>query len=187
MQKSRCILGAKTTIILPPIRISKIVFYSNCVHWDYRQYQAPFSRKEYIIWIFIDFKNAFDTVDHEIILRKLHCYGFTVANGVQSDIGFVKCGVLKGSVLGTLFFKLCINDIYRAVGCNAVSLFADDKINFVLFHMKNKRAPNDFDSIQTNHMTTRMVKIVNYLGLVMDKHFYWNAHANFVCASLVKY
>ena len=31
-----------------------------------------------------------------------------------------------GSVLGPLFFLLYINDIHRAVGCNAVRLFADD-------------------------------------------------------------
>ena len=92
----------------------------------------------------IDFKRGFDTVDHEIMLRKLDCYGirghtnmlfrsylinerqFTVANAVQSDIGFVKFGVPQGSVLGPLFFLLYINDIYRAVGCNAVRLFADD-------------------------------------------------------------
>ena len=53
--------------------------------------------------------------------------------------------------------------------------------------MKNKPVPNDFDSIQTNHMTIRRVTIVNYLGLVIDENLYWNAHADFVCASLVKY
>ena len=100
--------------------------------------------RNYVIGILIYFKKAFDAVDHEIMLRKLYCYGirghantffrsyltnkrqFTVANGVQSDIGFVKCGVPQGSVLGPWYFLLYINDIYRAVGCNAVRIYADD-------------------------------------------------------------
>ena len=51
---------------------------------------------------------------------------YTVVNGVTSDFEYVKYGVPQGSVLGPLFFLLYINDIYRASGCNAVRLFADD-------------------------------------------------------------
>ena len=51
---------------------------------------------------------------------------YTVINGVKSDFESVKYDVPQGSVLGPLFFLLYIYDIYRAIGCNAVILFADD-------------------------------------------------------------
>ena len=143
MQKTRCIFGAKQ-IFCHQYGFRKLYSTAMALIEITDNIKCLLDERNDVIRIFIDFKKAFDTVDHEIILRKFDCYGirghanifsrsylinrrqFTVANGVQSDIGFVKCGVPQGSVLGPLFFLLYINDIYRAVGCNAARIFADD-------------------------------------------------------------
>ena len=56
--------------------------------------------------IYIDLSKAFDTLNIDILLYKLHYNGIT-------DIGFneIKTGAPQGSILGHLLFTIYINDL----------------------------------------------------------------------------
>ena len=99
--------------------------------------------------VYLDLQKAFDSVSHDVLLRKLHVYGvrgiiydwfksylsdryqFTCLGKVNSDIYCNRFGVPQGSVLGPLLFLVYVNDIGNSVPDAKVKLFADDTNLFV--------------------------------------------------------
>ena len=83
--------------------------------------------------VYVDFKKAFDTVNHEFLLNKLNHYGIrgtelqwfktylkgrqqhTKVNSSSSKNAYINYGVPQGSVLDPLLFLTCINDFNKAI------------------------------------------------------------------------
>ena len=147
------------------------------------QINQSFEKNEFTLVVFADLSKAFDTVDHQILFKKLEYYGIAGNNlrwfenslkGRQQFISFennstkkvtMTCGVPQGSILGPLLFLLYVNDLHHASKVLNPIMFADDTNLFfsrsdinLLFEKMNKELTNVSNWFNANKLSLNVKK-----------------------------
>ena len=118
-----------------------------------------FNQNKYTLGVFIDLSKAFDTVDQNILIRKVNSYDIktiVVLNGFRSII----CGVPQGSILRPLLFIIYVNDLCSVSKIFEPTIFADDTNLFFsdksikeLFHIANLELNKVFKWLNANKLS----------------------------------
>ena len=145
---------------------------------DYIQNQV--SKGNYTGLILLDLQKAFDTVDHDILCRKLGAMGIDYVewfrsylsgrkqivhvNKVDSDPLQISCGVPQGRILGPLLFLCYVNDMVASVDCKLL-LYVDDSALLV----SDKIPQSVADKLSKEVESCRQWLVDNKLSLHLGK------------------
>jgi len=163
--------------------------------------------------VLMDLSKAFDCIPHDILITKMHAYGFSKntltffysylkrrkqyvkINETCSDFKTILTGVPQGSILGPVLFNLFINDLFYSIKEADLYNFADDNTIYTYgFNLGNifRKLQNDLQNIllwlENNSLKANPVKFqFMILGNVTGKYFYLNFNdISFKAADSVK-
>jgi hypothetical protein len=158
--------------------------------------------------IYTDFSSAFDSIDHDILFKKLDSFGFSdnlrlllrsylhdrylyvYLNGFKSYFFRQDSGVPQGLVLGPLFFNIYINDIVESLDLPCL-LFADDMKVYSLIGCYDDalRVQDGIDSIvrwcvnNNLHLNCAKCKVVSFTKKTKPLLFNYNINGRILSRS----
>ena len=121
----------------------------NCLILMVEKWKRSIDEKGYAGALLSDLSKAFDCLDHELMLAKLHAYGFDYnalklvycyltnryqrvkVNSNYSSWKEIINGVPQGSILGPLLFNIYLSDLFLFIKETNVANYADDNTLYV--------------------------------------------------------
>ena len=143
VQKTLLLFKKNMNLYNPKIWISRKTLYRSCTSIT-EDIRSTLGNMRCYCGIFIDIQKAFDTVNHEIMLRKLEHYDirgntlrrfnshlsdraqFVSINGHDSTKTEISCGDPQGSVLSPILFPIFIIDLLNVSNNTKLYHIADD-------------------------------------------------------------